>query len=78
MRLGADVVLEITGLRNPCGQINDFRPGLLKEVVAVDGEGGIVRKSGVMAVVLSGGVVRPGDPIDTTMPSEPHEKLVAV
>jgi MOSC domain-containing protein YiiM len=78
LRLGADVVLEVTGLRNPCRQINDFRTGLLKEVVGTDGAGGVVRKGGIMSVVLTGGVVRPGDAIGVTLPARPHERLAPV
>ena len=53
--------MAVVGLRNPCQQINAFRPGLLKEVVGLDAEGNVVRRGGVMAVVLYGGAVRPGD-----------------
>jgi MOSC domain-containing protein YiiM len=78
LRLGADVLLEVTGLRNPCQQINDFRAGLLKEVVRPDGDGGVIRKGGIMTVVLQGGLVRPGDPIAVELPAEPHETLAPV
>lgn len=68
LRLGADAVVEVTGLRNPCRQLDDFRPGLMSAVLARDAAGALVRKSGVMAIVLSGGVVRPGDPIGVMRP----------
>ena len=63
LRLGADAVVEVTGLRNPCGQLDDFRPGLMAAVLDRDAEGRLVRKSGVMAIVLAGGDVRAGDAI---------------
>ena len=67
LHCGQDVVLEITGLRNPCHQIDSFMPGLLKHVALKTPEG-IVRKSGVMSIVLRGGVLRPGELIRTERP----------
>ncbi|MEZ0095496.1 MOSC domain-containing protein [Streptacidiphilus sp. EB129] len=78
LHLGAEAVVEVTGLRNPCGQINDFQPGLMKAVLGRDEEGTVVRKSGVMGVVLQGGEVRPGDPIRVELPAEPHQPLQPV
>lgn len=78
LRLGADAVVEITGLRNPCSQLDAFRPGLLAAVLGRDEAGQLVRKSGVMGVVLTGGVVRPGDPIAVELPPPPHRKLERV
>lgn len=75
LRIGAGVVLRITGLRNPCLQIENFETGLLKAVVDKDANGDIVRKAGVMAIVLAGGVVKPGDVISVRLPPLPHEKL---
>ncbi|GAA3089572.1 MOSC domain-containing protein [Streptomyces roseofulvus] len=75
LRLGAEAVVEVTGLRNPCAQIDDFRHGLLKQVVGRDADGEIVRKSGIMGIVLTGGEVRPGDPIAVELPAEPHRPL---
>ncbi|MBB2942028.1 hypothetical protein FB565_001732 [Actinoplanes lutulentus] len=65
----------LAGLRNPCAQINGFRPGLLKEVLGRDEQGDVVRKAGVMAVVLRGGPVRPGDPVTVELPSASHAAL---
>ncbi|MBB5791460.1 MOSC domain-containing protein [Jiangella mangrovi] len=76
--LGNQAVIEVTGLRNPCYQIDDFQPGVLKEVVGRDAAGAIVRKAGVMAIVLVGGEVRPGDAIAVETPPEPHRPLVPV
>lgn len=78
LRLGADAVVEVTGLRNPCSQLDAFRPGLLAAVLGRDEAGQLVRKSGVMGVVLTGGVVRPGDPIAVELPPPPHRKLERV
>lgn len=75
LRLGEHAVVEITGLRNPCWQIDAFRPGLLKEVVARSPEGRVLRKAGVMAVVVSSGVVRSGDAISVLLPAGPHLAL---
>ena len=75
LRLGPEAVVELTGLRNPCHQIEDFQPGLLKHVVETRSTG-LVRKAGVMAIVLQGGEVRPGDSIDIELPPPPHEPLV--
>jgi MOSC domain-containing protein YiiM len=65
----------VAGLRNPCAQINGFRSGLLKEVVGPDEDGNLVRKGGVMGVVLRGGSVRPGDVISVELPPGPHTAL---
>jgi MOSC domain-containing protein YiiM len=63
LRLGAEAVIEITGLRNPCHQINGIAPGLMDAVLDRAEDGSMVRKCGVMAVVVSGGEVRVGDNI---------------
>ena len=77
LRIG-DAQIEITGLRNPCAQIEQFREGLLSQVVYKDAHGEIVRKAGVMGVVVAGGVVRPGQGIATTLPPLPHKRLERV
>ncbi len=78
LRLGADAIVEITGLRNPCVQIDRFRPGLMAAVLDRTPDGGLIRKSGVMGVVLDGGDVRPGDAITVTLPPLPHQALGVV
>lgn len=78
LRLGALAVVEVTGLRNPCVQIDRFRPGLLGEVVGRDDSGAIWRKTGIMSVVISGGDVKPGDAIAVDLPPEPHRPLEVV
>ncbi|AQA11817.1 MOSC domain-containing protein [Streptomyces malaysiensis] len=75
LHIGDDAVLEVTGLRNPCLQIDHFQNGLLKQVVGRDEAGNIVRKAGIMSVVKEGGTVRPGDPIKAELPAEPHRPL---
>lgn len=75
LRLGADAVVELTGLRNPCKQLESIQQGLMEAVLDRDEDGGLVRKSGVMGVVLTGGVVRAGDPIGVELPPEPHRAL---
>lgn len=76
--LGSRALVEITGLRNPCVQLDGFRPGLMKAVLDRDEEGALVRKAGIMAVVLAGGQVSPGDTIDIRLPPEPHAALLPV
>jgi len=75
LTLGRTAVIELTGLRNPCRQINGLSPGLMKELVRVDETGETVRLAGVMSIVVHGGVVHPGDPISVDLPDTPHEKL---
>ena len=75
LRLGHAAVVEITGLRNPCAQIEAFRTDLLARVVRRSDDGGIVRRAGVMAIVHEGGPVRPGDAIVATLPPLPHATL---
>ena len=78
LRLGAEAIVEVTGLRNPCLQIDRFDPGLLKQVVGTDAEGRTVRKAGVMAIVVEGGPVRPGDAIEVVAPIGPRIALEPV
>lgn len=78
LRLGDDAVVEVTGLRNPCVQLDRFQDGLLAAVLDRDAEGGLVRKAGVMAIVLAGGDVRPGDAVSVELPSQPHAPLQVV
>ncbi|OKJ05711.1 MOSC domain-containing protein [Kitasatospora sp. CB01950] len=75
LHLGAEAVVEVTGLRNPCTQIDAFQHGLLKQVVGRDENGAIVRRAGIMGVVRAGGPVRPGDSIAVTLPDGPHRPL---
>lgn len=70
--------IEITGLRNPCSQLDAYRSGLTQAMLGRDASGGLVRKAGVMAIVLRGGVVKPGDAIAVALPPEPHQTLERV
>jgi len=75
LRLGPAAEVRVTGLRNPCRQIDDYQPGLLRQVVGRAVDGSTVRRSGVMGVVRRGGDVRPGDPVRLVLPAEPHRPL---
>lgn len=71
--LGGEAIVEITGLRNPCSQIDAFRSGLLAAVLERSADGGLVRKAGVMGVVVKGGTVRAGD--DISVVHEPSKSV---
>lgn len=75
LRLGAEAVVDITGLRNPCTQLDSLQPGLMAAVLERDPQGELIRKAGVMAVVVADGMVRPGDAIAVELPSAPHQPL---
>lgn len=75
LRFGEQTEIEVTGLRNPCSQLDNFRPGLMSALVERDSTGKLVRKAGIMAIVVTPGEVRPGDRITVTLPAEPHEAL---
>lgn len=70
LHLGEEAVVELTGLRNPCGQLEGVRPGLQQACLGRGPDGGLVRLAGVMAVVLVGGAVRPGDAVGTALPDD--------
>jgi len=78
LRLGAQAEVEITGLRNPCAQLDHFAPGLMQATLGRAADGALIRKAGVMAVVRAGGVVRAGDAITVTLPAGDHHPLVPV
>ena len=78
LTLGEAAVVEITGLRNPCRQLDGLEPGLMAAVLERYPDGGLVRKSGVMSIVLAGGEVKPGDSISIELPSQPHHRLGVV
>ena len=78
LHLGAAAVVEITGLRNPCAQLDRIQPGLMAAVLDRDAQGHLIRKAGVMGVVLAGGEVRPADPIRVELPPEPYQLLEPV
>lgn len=78
LRFGATAAVQVTGLRNPCTQLDGFQQGLTAAVLDRDAEGRVVRKAGIMSVVLQGGEVVPGDPITVELPPEPHLPLAPV
>jgi MOSC domain-containing protein YiiM len=78
LRFGDHAIVEITGLRNPCVQLNKLRPGLMKATLAHDADGNLIRKAGVMGIVIESGDVRAGDPIAVDVPDEPFRPLQPV
>jgi MOSC domain-containing protein YiiM len=78
LHLGDEAVVEVTGLRNPCAQLDAFQPGLMAATLDRSADGDLVRKAGVMSVVRHGGVVRPGDGIRVRLPDPPHRPLAPV
>ena len=78
LHMGDEAVVEVTGLRNPCSQLDDFQQGLMAAVLDRTSEGELVRKAGVMSVVLQGGMVRPGDAVRVVLPATPHWALEPV
>lgn len=78
LHIGDQAVVEVTGLRNPCTQIDDYQQGLLKHVAHRDSDGGIVRKAGIMGIVRAGGAVRPGDEVQAVLPEPPRRPLERV
>ena len=75
LRLGDRAVIEVTGLRNPCHQLNRLQPGLMAATLDRDRAGNLVRKAGIMAIVIEGGDVLPGDGIAIELPPLPHRPL---
>lgn len=78
LHLGGEAVVEVTGLRNPCRQLDGLQPGLMGAVLGRDDGGDLVRTAGVMGIVVADGEVRPGDPIVITLPGTLHRPLEPV
>jgi len=78
LRLGDTAIIEVTGLRNPCAQLDRIQPGLMGATLERAADGSLIRKAGIMAVVVEGGEVRPGDPIRIELPPDPHRPLTPV
>lgn len=78
LRLGASAVVQLTGLRNPCTQLNRFQPGLMAAVLERAPGGTLLRKAGVMGIVVADGEVRAGDAIEILLPAPPHRLLEPV
>lgn len=78
LAIGPSARLEVTGLRNPCAQIEAFRPGLLAAVVDKAPDGSLIRKAGIMTIVLASGPIAPDDEISVALPPPPHHPLERV
>jgi MOSC domain-containing protein YiiM len=78
LRLGGEAVVEVTGLRNPCKQLDGIQSGLMAATLDRDPAGSLIRKTGVMAIVVTGGEVHPGDPVSSEPPPPPHRPLEPV
>lgn len=75
LHVGDAAIIEVTGLRNPCIQLDRFRPGLMAAVLGRAPDGSLVRRAGVMGIVARGGDVRPGDRIEVEAPPSPFQPL---
>lgn len=78
IHLGEEAIIKITGLRNPCAQLDRFQSGLMAAVLDRDKKGNIVRKAGVISVVVAGGIVKVGDRIEVKLPPKPYQLLERV
>ncbi|MEO1417187.1 MAG: MOSC domain-containing protein [Bacteroidota bacterium] len=78
LKIGETVKIEVTGLRNPCKQLDSLQAGLMKAVLDRDVDGNLIRKAGIMGVVLEGGEVNIGNHISVELPLKPFEKLERV
>ena len=78
LRLGERAIVEVTGLRNPCAQLDRIQPGLMGATLERAADGSLIRKAGIMAVVLVGGEIRPGDSIRVELPPDPYRPLAPV
>jgi MOSC domain-containing protein YiiM len=68
----------VTGLRNPCYQLDNYQRGMQRAVLDRAADGSLIRLAGIMTIVVDGGVIRPGDPIEAVLPPEPHTALQPV
>jgi MOSC domain-containing protein YiiM len=78
LHLGPDAIVEVTGLRNPCSQLNGVCDGLMAATLDKDAEGNLIRKAGIMGIVLTGGDVHADDAIVIELPPEPYKPLLPV
>jgi MOSC domain-containing protein YiiM len=78
LRFGDPAIVEVTGLRNPCAQLDRIQPGTLKATLDLDADGNLVRKAGIMGVVIARGEIRPGDAVRIDLPALPHTPLAPV
>lgn len=75
LKIGDEVELEVTGMREPCSLLNQIQGGLMKATLDKSGEGELIRKAGIMTIALKGGIVTPDDPIQVIYPKKPHIKM---
>ena len=75
LHLGPSAVVEVTGLREPCVQMNGLYRGMMKACLARDTDGTLIRKAGIMGIALAGGPVRAGDPIEVLLPAKPWRNM---
>ena len=78
LRLGTTAIVEVTGLRNPCVQMDRFRKGLMAATLDKDADGKLIRKAGIMSIVIADGTVHPGDAIKIELPRAPYRPLQPV
>jgi len=78
LKIGTTAQIKITGLRNPCNQLNGIQEGLMAAVLDKDDAGNLIRKAGIMGIVLEGGIINLNDKIEISLPSEPFIKLERV
>lgn len=78
LHIGETAIVEVTGLRNPCYQLDGHQDGLMKASLDKDENGALIRKAGIMGIVIADGSVAAGDTIRAELPPEPHEKLKQV
>jgi hypothetical protein len=78
LHIGEAAIVEVTGLRNPCIQLDKFQPGLMAATLGRDAQGKLIRKAGVMGIVLAGGILCVNDPIRVTLPDGPFDPLEPV
>ena len=78
LHIGATAIVEVTGLRNPCIQLDKFQPGLMAATLGRDAQGKLIRKAGVMGIVLAGGIVRTDDAVRLALPGGRHDPLEPV
>jgi MOSC domain-containing protein YiiM len=78
LRLGDLAIVEVTGLRSPCFHLNEIQDGLMAATLDRDERGELVRRAGIMGIVVTGGDVHRGDPITVELPPLPHCALQPV
>lgn len=75
LHIGSSAQIQITGLRNPCYQLDGIQKGLMKAVLDKDEQGQLIRKAGIMGIVLASGEIKTGDKIEIILPPLPHTQL---